>query len=193
MDLVAELAAIGRDFHARGWLPATSGNLSARLAPDRALITASGRHKGRLDADGFLVVDLDGRPVAGGRPSAETRLHTSLYAALPAVGAVLHVHSPFATWIGRAHPGGVVLAGWELQKAFSGVETHESVVPVAVFANDQDVDRLAEAVLARLPTLAAPGYLIAGHGLYAYGRTLDEAVRHVEAFEALFHLTWLSR
>jgi methylthioribulose-1-phosphate dehydratase len=46
-----------------------------------------------------------------------------------------------------------------------------------------------------MPTLAArvaatslgvPGYLIAGHGLYAFGADLAAAERHVEAFEFLF-------
>jgi len=32
----------------------------------------------------------------------------------------------------------------------------------------------------------APGYLLAGHGLYAWGATMREALRHAEAFEFLF-------
>ena len=31
------------------------------------------------------------------------------------------------------------------------------------------------------------GYLIDGHGLYAWGRNMAEARRHLEAFEFLFH------
>ena len=34
------------------------------------------------------------------------------------------------------------------------------------------------------------GYLIAGHGLYTWGRTVDDALRHVEAFEFLFECEW---
>ncbi|MET1163044.1 MAG: class II aldolase/adducin family protein, partial [Pseudoxanthomonas sp.] len=30
-------------------------------------------------------------------------------------------------------------------------------------------------------------YLIDGHGLYAWGRDMAEARRHLEAFEFLFH------
>ncbi len=192
LEIAASLAEIGRDLHARGWLPATSGNLSARLGPDRALITQSGRHKGRLSPHDFLVVDLDGNPISGGRPSAETALHTRRYAADPHVGAVLHVHSPHACVISRARPRGVRLAGWELLKAFPGVDTHAEERRVAVFPNDQDIDRLGAAVDAAREGLRLPGYLIEGHGLYAWGVTLDDALRHVEAFEALFQLEWLA-
>jgi methylthioribulose-1-phosphate dehydratase len=187
------LASLGRDLHARGWLPATSGNLSVRLAPDRALVTVSGRHKGRLGPDDFLIVDLDARPQEPSkRPSAEALLHARLYAADPAIGAVLHVHAPFACVVSRAGSD-VRLQGWELQKAFPGVESHDAALVVPVFPNDQDIPRLAAAVHARLPGFAVPGYLIAGHGLYAWGASLDDAYRHLEAFEALFHLVWLSR
>ena len=36
------LIGAGQLFHARGWVPATGGNFSARLGGDRMLITASG-------------------------------------------------------------------------------------------------------------------------------------------------------
>jgi methylthioribulose-1-phosphate dehydratase len=31
-----------------------------------------------------------------------------------------------------------------------------------------------------------PGYLIAGHGLYTWGASVAETMRHLEAFEFLF-------
>ena len=47
---------------------------------------------------------------------------------------------------------------------------------------------LAEQVRQRLGDAAEPlqhGYLIRKHGLYTWGRDLDEARRHVEIFEFL--------
>ena len=75
----------------------------------------------------------------------------------------------------------------ELLKAFQGIHTHETRVSLPVFGNDQDMVRLAdqvEAYLAGPPAL--PGYLIAGHGLYSWGDSVEEAARHLEAFEFLF-------
>lgn len=183
-----ELARVGRELYQRGWLPATSGNLSARLPGGGVAITASGRHKGRLGPDDFLEVDLAGRPLDPAlRPSAETLLHVQRYRADPGTGAVIHVHSPHATLISLRGDGELVWSGYELLKAFSGVSTHEARLSVPVFPNDQDIGRLASRVERHRRNAPFYGYLITGHGLYAWGDTLDDALRHVEAFDFLFH------
>jgi len=183
-----ELVAAGRLLHSQGWVPATSGNFSARLSPDLAAITASGRHKGLLTEQDIMVVDLDGRPYNDARrPSAETLLHTLLYRRFPAVHAVLHTHSVNATLLSRRSGAALLLEGYELLKAFHGVTSHETCLTVPVFANDQDIPRLAAQVADYLDAHDdVHGYLIRGHGLYTWGRDVTEALRHVEAFEFLF-------
>jgi methylthioribulose-1-phosphate dehydratase len=69
----------GRRMDARGWVPATAGNISVRLGPDRIAITRSGTHKGYLDDSSVMEVDLEGRAITPARPSAETGLHCQLY------------------------------------------------------------------------------------------------------------------
>lgn len=174
---------------ARGWAPATAGNFSGRIDARHATITVSGRDKGRLSADDFLLVDLDGGVVDGtGRPSAETPLHLQLYRHDPAVGAVLHTHSQNQTVAGRvlAREGSIRFEGYELLKAFAGVGTHESSVELPVFANTQDMGELVRRVDARLQAGDRLfGYLIEGHGIYAWGTDLDDALRHLEAFDFL--------
>ncbi len=184
VDLLDSLVSAGAFLHHRGWVPATSGNLSVRDG-DGFWITTSGRHKGHLGRGDFLRMGPDG-PVGAGRPSAETAIHAGLYARHPTdAGAVLHTHSVHATVLSRLHPDGVVVHGHEIGKAFPGVETHDETLRIPVFPNDQDVPRLWARVDAEAePRL--PGFLIAGHGLYAWGRTVPDALRHVEAFEHLF-------
>jgi methylthioribulose-1-phosphate dehydratase len=183
------LAASGRWLAARGWTPATSSNFSARLDAAHAAITISGRDKGALDRDAIMVVDLDGRAVGSDhRPSAETLLHTQLYARDPAINCVLHTHSKTQTVASRlfAAAGHVRLDGYELLKALAGNSSHEQAVDLPVFANTQDMPELAGRVEAWLATgVPAWGYLIEGHGLYAWGRDVAETQRHVEAFEFL--------
>lgn len=189
---VRALIEAGRELHARGWVPATSGNFSARLSESEIALTVSGWHKGKLDETGIMRADMQGCAVGSDkRPSAETLLHTQLYRRYPDVGAVLHVHSVNATLISRAiHRSGardLVLAGYELLKAFPGNTTHETSLRVPVFANDQDIPRLAARVDAWLDVNdPIHGYLIAGHGLYAWGRDMAETLRHLEAFDFLF-------
>ncbi len=185
----AALAAAGRDLHGRGWLPATSGNLSLRLDAGGCAITASGRDKGRLTQADMLRVDLDGVPQGPGRPSAETLLHTGLYRWSEAIGAVLHTHGPATTVLGLRLTGRdrLELAGYELLKAFAGVQTHDTRIVFPIFDNTQDIAALAEEVTAVLEGLPTPcyGYLIRGHGTYVWGRDLEEAMRHLEALEYL--------
>ena len=177
-----------RELAQAGWTPATSSNFSHRLDDRHAAITVSGRDKGRLVEDDIMVVDFDGQAVGRPlRPSAETLLHTQLYRRFPDIGCVLHTHSPVQTVASRLYAGAghVRLAGYELLKAFHGNSTHEAAVDVPVFPNTQDMDVLAAQVDALLDRQAMWGYLIDGHGLYAWGRDMAEARRHLEAFEFL--------
>jgi methylthioribulose-1-phosphate dehydratase len=140
----------------------------------------------------FVRVGTNGKPTADGQPksSAETLLHV-VAASQPEVGAVLHTHSIWSTLLSDFyHPqGGFEIAGYEMLKGLDGVGTHEHSAWVEVFDNTQDIPALAEQVRERLADAADPlthGYLIRKHGLYTWGRDLDEARRHVEIFEFLF-------
>lgn len=179
----------GRFLYGRGWSPATSSNYSARLTCSEALLTVSGKHKGQLTVDDLLAVDMEGRSLeAGKKPSAETLLHTQLYRWKPEIGAVLHTHSVNATVLSRlCLSDSLVFADYELQKAFSGIATHESQILVPIFDNDQDIDRLTSRVQPWLDEHPdCVGYLIRGHGLYTWGAQMNDALRQIEAFEFLF-------
>lgn len=188
-QLAEEIIHAGRFLYGRGWSPATSSNYSARLSADEALLTVSGKHKGQLGPDDVLATDMDGNSLEPGKkPSAETLLHTQLYRWKPEIGAVLHTHSVNATVLSRLTlADSLVFVDYELQKAFSGITTHESQVLVPIFDNDQDIARLAAKVqpwLDQHPDCV--GYLIRGHGLYTWGPRMSDALRQVEAFEFLF-------
>jgi methylthioribulose-1-phosphate dehydratase len=185
-QLAGEIVSTARELAAWGWTPATSSNFSMRLDEAHAAITVSELDKGRLTEEGVMVVDLDGRPVATEqRPSAETVLHTRLYRRDAEIGCVLHTHSLVQTVASRvfAPSGGARLEGYELAKAIAGSTTHEAVIELPVLANSQDMPAMAGQVEALLDAGPLSGYLIAGHGLYAWGRDLAEARRHLEAFE----------
>lgn len=189
-EVADSIIEAGRFLYGRGWSPATSSNYSARIDEEHIAITVSGRHKGRLAAGDVMVVDMKGHPVqSGARSSAETQLHTALYQVFPSVGAVLHTHSVNATVLSRLSSanGPLVLEGYELQKAFEGVDTHESTLTVPVFENTQDIGKLAAQTANWFSDHPdQPGYLIRGHGLYTWGATMEDCLRHVEAFEFLF-------
>jgi methylthioribulose-1-phosphate dehydratase len=193
---IQHLIETGRDFHHRGWSLGTSSNYSvvAERAPLQVLLTGSGFDKGRLTPAQFVLVDEQGKPVgkSGAKPSAETLLHVVLARAANA-GAVLHTHSVAGTLLSEAHlpVGHLEISGYEMLKGLAGINTHETLLRVEIFPNTQDIPDLARRVEARLRDAAHPlrhAFLIAGHGLYTWGKDLAEARRHIEVLEFLFEI-----
>ncbi|WKJ90442.1 methylthioribulose 1-phosphate dehydratase [Methylomonas montana] len=184
-----QLIAAGRFIDSKGWVPATSGNFSAKLSDGNIAITVSGRHKGRLQTDDIMLIDSKGRSLDGKQPSAETLLHTSIYQRFPDVQAVLHPHSVNATLTARLFKHEIVLRDYELLKALPGIDTHETQISIPIFGNDQDIPRLADKVENYLNRHGhVYGYIIAGHGFYTWGASVDDALRHLEALEFLFDI-----
>lgn len=190
-DAAARLIKIGQRFDSRGWVLGTSGNFSFVIddEPLRLAITRSGTQKGELTAADIMELDGDGISVGTtpGIPSAETRLHLEVIAARP-VRAVLHTHSTWSTLVSDrfAPRGGVAIQGYEMLKGLAGVTTHEHREWIPIVENDQDMTRLAVKIGETLhahPECHA--FLLRRHGLYTWGATLAEAVRHVEIVEFL--------
>jgi methylthioribulose-1-phosphate dehydratase len=190
-EVAEQLAEVGRRFDARDWVLGTSGNFSVVLGrnPLRLLMTRSGIAKGALTADGTVEVDAAGsaRQAGVGRPSAEALLHIEIASARGA-GAVLHTHSIWGTVLSDRHApgGGLAIAGYEMLKGLAGVSTHEHREWIPILDNDQDMARLAGRVRQLLTEqTSSHGFLLRRHGMYTWGDTLPEAVRHVEILEFL--------
>lgn len=184
-QLVAACHWIG----ARGWAPATGGNMSVRQDAQFCLLSESGKDKGSLTRDDFIQVDIATNLVPSGRkPSAETGLHTLIYRLFPDAGAVLHTHTVNSTVLSRVEKSAALtLQGYEMQKTLAGQHSHLDAVPIVLFDNDQDIDALAQ----RIEQFAAHtplryGFLLRGHGLTCWGKDVNEARRHLEGLEFLF-------
>lgn len=182
-----QLCQIGKLLYQRDWSPATSSNYSVRLNEHCCALTSSGKHKGELLSNDILVVDFKGQPLTQGKPSAETLLHTQLYARDASIGAVLHTHSPKAVVLSHIWPQATLkISGFELQKAFAGESSHEGTLCFPIFPNTQDINALSLAVEQAMQQHGqGHAYLIRGHGLYTWGQNLNECFRHLEALEHL--------
>jgi len=137
----------------------------------------------------LLTVDLQGNPVDSDlKPSAETLLHTRLYQLDKQIGAVLHTHSVASTVLSRMVTGEwLTISGYEMQKSLAGNTSHEPAIQLAVFDNTQDMQSLAAQLAARWQQSPLSwGFFVRGHGLYAWGKDIAEARRHLEGLEFLF-------
>ncbi len=205
MALADELTAAMAAIHARGWCDGTGGNFSCvrQRDPLQLLMAPSGVDKGQVQPADLIVVDAAGQVLEGtGKASAETALHLEIVARCGA-GAVLHTHSQAATLLSRqalAAPNGgqaprpkgdgaVLVEGLEMLKGLEGIHTHASSIAIPVLANDQDLPRLSQRAGPLLGD-APQGLLIAGHGLYAWGQSLSQAIRHLEILEFLLEQSW---
>ncbi|PIE40723.1 MAG: methylthioribulose-1-phosphate dehydratase [Gammaproteobacteria bacterium] len=206
-----QLSALGKWIQGNNWCPATSGNLSTRLPDhDNFWISVSGKYKGELTPEDFIEVNTQGEPVScNKRPSAETLLHALIYKHYPETTFVLHTHSVYGTVLSQVEsqveqcqdeksqtaPANVLrFQDYELQKAFTGVDTHEGVFSLPMFKNSQNMEALAADISAYLEQGNAPhGFILAGHGLYTWGCDAEDAKRHLEALEFLFECEYKRR
>lgn len=195
-DLARLLCDVGVDFYRRGWVLGTSGNFSAVAGSERLAITASGADKGALTPEQILLIDSQGAVLSGrGKPSDETKLHLAVVRARGA-GAVLHTHSVWSTLLSEAHAaeGRLVIKGFEMLKGLAGVKTHEHEEFLPIIENSQDMDALAGALENALRSYPeCHGVLLRRHGLYTWGRDLNEAKRHVEILEFLLEVIGRTR
>ena len=163
----------------------------------RLKISASGLDKSQLTSADFVTVDQDGRTLHGrGEPSDETLLHLTIARARSA-GAIMHTHSVWSTLLSGAPPeecrdemGGLVLRDHEMLKGLEGITTHEHIEVLPIIDNSQDYTLLAhlfEESLQRQPE--THGILVRRHGLYTWGRDVDQARQHVEILEFLLEVT----
>ncbi len=88
----SEICRVGRSLFERGYVHATAGNISVRLA-DGFLITPTDACLGFLEPDALAKVDAQGRQVSGDRASKTLVLHRRIYDAAPEAGCVIHTHS----------------------------------------------------------------------------------------------------
>src|SRR3990172_1825793 len=194
------LVEVARDFHARGWMAGTAGNLSARADEAHFWITASGLPKGRLQESDFILIRVaDAAVIERGRaelsPSAETAIHAALYELFPDTNACLHGHTVtacVATARTAAKATALRLPPLEMGKGFDVWEQRPRA-DLALFANHLDVARIARAVLARFkksrPKIAA--LLVRDHGPTLWGTSLQQAYNRFEVLD--FLLNYLSR
>jgi L-ribulose-5-phosphate 4-epimerase len=177
--------ALGR----AGLVVLTFGNASA---VDRGAgvvaIKPSGVSYDLLSAETIAVVDLDSGAVVDGdtRPSSDTPTHLALYRAWPGVGGVVHTHSSYATAWAQAGEE-IPCYGTTHADHFDGaVPVTRSLAPAEI---EGDYERLTGEVILEtfarlgLEPLERPAVIVASHGPFVWGASVEEAVENAIALE----------
>jgi L-fuculose-phosphate aldolase len=179
LALRERIVATARRMNGLGINQGASGNVSARVEGG-FLVTPSGIPYEALEPADIVHVAANGHATGHREPSTEWRFHHDIYATRPEAGAVVHTHSAFATTLaclGRAIPA------FHYEVAFAGGKDIRCA-PYRTFGTQE----LSDAALAALEGRRA--CLLAHHGVIAFGKDLDDALRLADKVEAMARLYW---
>lgn len=189
---IQAMTEAARDFYHFGWMPGASGNLSARLDPDRLLITASGVHKRSLSPDDFVKIDASGKVAKkAAAPSIDTQVHLTLHQHTQGTGAVYHVHHLAAAICSdRDRKGGFTyFDSLEMLRVF-GLEDPEVTARIPILENHRDREKMADAIREALAAkgdhVLLPCVNVLHHGIYVWAPDTEKARRYLETCAYLF-------
>ena len=162
--------AAGRMLWEAGLVSSHGGNISVRLPDGGLLVTRTRAMLGRLGEGDLVTVTADGS--SGGEPSMDTVLHRAVYEASGAQ-AVLHAHP--------RHAIALSLAMDMIEPADAEGRPRLGAVPVV------EAEGVAEALR------DAPIVMARGHGSYARGDDLWQALQWTSVLEESAQVLWLLR
>jgi ribulose-5-phosphate 4-epimerase/fuculose-1-phosphate aldolase len=172
------IAKLGASIFARGLTPGRTGNLSCRIE-DEIVVTPTGVSLGSLDPCQLAIIDLEGRPIRGGRPSKEAVMHAALYRARPTAQGVVHLHSTHAVAVS-------CLADIDERSALPPLTAYFAMPVVPYFAPGDPSLSIAVEEMAR----KHHAMLLANHGSLVVADDLLSAADAAEEIEETARL-WL--
>jgi len=187
-DLKEQAWRANLEIPSRGLAIYTFGNVSA-LDAERAVfaIKPSGVAYERLTVSDMVVVDLEGNVVEGAlRPSSDTRTHAALYRAFPGIGGIVHTHSTYATAWAQARKPIPLYGTTHADHLAEDIPCTELMTADAV-ARDYEAEtgtQIIDCFRTRDPN-QTPMVLVAGHGVFTWGKTAEKAVYHAVVLEEL--------
>lgn len=179
MTMPEQLLNIAQKLNDLGLNRGTAGNVSVRDG-DGFLVTPSGVPVEAMNPDSMVRMTMAGEVLGVGKPSSEWRFHRDIFVARPAVNAVIHTHSMFATTIACLHREVPPLHYMIAVVGGSNIRC----APYALFGTQA----LSDAALAALHERNA--CLLANHGMIALGRDLDAALAVAVEVETLCEQYW---
>jgi len=196
------LSEIAHDFHRRGWMAGTAGNLSAVSSshPECFWITASGLPKGRLEPNDLILIDTNTDEVVQrfskqAKPSAETSIHQAIYRLFPLARACFHVHTVDACLAAARIPAGAAVMPLPPLEMLKGLDIREEIprIDLPLFDNLLKVPDIAAQIQQRFQTTPpeVPALMIRNHGVTVWGGSLQQAYDRTEIVE--FLMSYLAR
>lgn len=173
--LKLQICDIGRRLWQREYVDGNGGNLAIKVGEDLALCTPTLVSKGFMKPDDLILVDFEGRQIAGGRErTSEILMHLQIMKRQPQAVATVHAHPPYGTAfsvVGVAPPTCLVTE-YELFVSLAVAPYHTPGTPEL----GKHIARLVD----KHNTI-----LMANHGVVSWSHeTLEDAYFKIEILEA---------
>jgi L-fuculose-phosphate aldolase len=168
-----DIIEVCRAAYAKGYISGLEGNFSIRLSEDLILTTPRSTCKNRISEDDLVLTDLAGKPIEGGRPSTELKMHLVAYRNRSDVKAVVHAHPTTAV--------GFSIAGKRLEDGIlPEVVCTVGEVPTAPYAtpSTEEVPQSIEPYVAKHDAI-----VLDHHGVLCLGSDIWDAYYKLEAVE----------
>ena len=181
----------------RGLVTYTWGNVSG-IDREKGLVVIkpSGVRYEELTPDKLVVLDLDGKVVEGElNPSSDTKTHLVLYRKFPALGGIVHTHSPCAVAWAQAGRDIPCYGTTHADYFYGPVPCARALTPEEI---DEDYERntgrvIVEEFRARgIEPAHVPAVICRSHGPFAWGADAAEAVYHAAVLEEVAHMALLT-
>jgi L-ribulose-5-phosphate 4-epimerase len=160
----------------KGYLMATGGNLSVRIAGQHAFaITPSNYDYMKMVPDDICVLDFELNPLEGKRkPSVETAMHGAIYQVRGDVNAIVHTHQVYASTLTLIRTP--IPALFDEQTRFLGRSV--DIIPYAPSGTGMLANTIAKHVRDH-----NNAYMMQNHGALVFGHDMERAVHNVEILE----------
>jgi len=180
MKTCQELVRYYRWLRQYGYNDSHSGNISARDG-EVMWITPTGACADLLQAEDFIScrTDQSAPKVASG----DANLHLAVYRANAKAKAIVHSHCP--------HAVGLTLNGEDFMPPDFEGQLYFSTVPVISVPYDVYFEQAANQVAKAL--LGSPICIVRGHGVYAWGETLNLAYKWTCSLEMSAKTAFIAR
>lgn len=185
-DARREIVRWGKSLFERGLTSGASGNITVKVEGGY-LATPTNSCLGFLAPERLSLLDAKAALVSGDAPTKELPLHMAFYRSRPVAGAVVHLHSTYATALS-------CLADVDVNDAIPTLTPYIAMrlgqVPLLPYTRPGSQDIVAH-IEAKAPN--HPGVLLSNHGPVVAGADLDAAVYGIEELEESAKLAILTR
>ena len=194
-SLIKRIVNISRNFSSNLSMHDDFGNISLRKKSS-ILIKTSGSKLFSLKNNNIVELGLNEKIYGlSPMPSTDTPTHQEIYKAFEKINCIIHTHSQYATaWAQSGEP--IPCLGTTHADYWNGK------IPITRELTDKEINGEYEKETGKviiekieklnIDPLDCPGILVANHGPFTWGKTIDEAVKHAELLEYIARLAWLA-